>query len=67
MQLYIAVVETAYTIYAVADSEAKAKRIAYKAAREWLAMSGIYYNSYAEMEENIGYNVWPCQLNGAAQ
>lgn len=67
MQLYLARVDTNYTTYAIADTEAKAKRIALKSAREWLAKRDIKYKSYAELEEWLGCSVFPIILNGATQ
>lgn len=65
--MYLAVVSTDYEIYAIADTEAKARRNALVAAREWLAMSDIKYKSLKELEEWIGCNVFPLSQFGVGQ
>lgn len=64
---YLAVVPTAYTIYAVANTEKKAKSLALNAAREWLAMGGVKYKSLKELEEWLGCNVYPLSVDGVGQ
>ena len=64
---FLAIVPTAYEIYAVADTEEKAKKLALDAALEWLVMGeaekerGIPYINTDEVEEYLGCNVY--QLN----
>jgi len=64
---YLAVVPTDYEIYAVGETEAKAKRAALKAAKEWLGNLGVQYKSLKELEEWLGCNVYPISEFGIAQ
>lgn len=70
---YLAVVPTAYEIYAVGATEAEAKKRALEAALEWLVMGeaemerGKPYISTAEVEEYLGCNVYPISEFGIAQ
>lgn len=64
---YLAVVPTDYEIYAVGETEAKAKRAALKAAKEWLDRRDVKYKSLKELEEWLGCNVYPISEFGVAQ
>lgn len=70
---YLAIVPTAYEIYAVGATEEEAKQKALEAALEWLVMReaemerGKPYISTAEVEEYLGCNVYPISSEGVAQ
>jgi predicted RNase H-like HicB family nuclease len=70
---FLAVVPTAYEIYAVGTTEAEAKKLALEAALEWLVMGeaemerGIPYVNVKEVEEYLGCNVYPISEFGVAQ
>jgi hypothetical protein len=67
MRLYLAVVATDYTTYAIADSEAKARRLALSSAKKWLESRGVKYKSLAEVEEWLGCNIHAIDHNSAVQ
>lgn len=70
---YLAIVPTSYEIYAVANTEAKAKRLALKAALEFLSpyngefKDGVKYRSMKDVEEQLGCNVYPLSTLGVGQ
>lgn len=70
---YLAVVPTAYEIYAVGATEEEAKKRALDAALEWLVMGeaemerGKPYINTKEVEEYLGCNVYPISDQGVAQ
>lgn len=70
---FLAVVPTAYEIYAVGATEQEAKDRALTAALEWLVMGeaemeiGKPYISTEEVEEYLGCNVFPISSFGVAQ
>lgn len=70
--MYLAIVDTRYTTYAIADTEAKAKRIALKSAFAWLTergaeVDGKPYKTLKQVEEWLGCNTYEIPLNGAIQ
>lgn len=74
MNSYLAIVPTAYTTYAVADTASKARTLALKSAMAWLtranASHGITekpYKSLKELEDYLGCNIYEIPFNGAIQ
>lgn len=73
MSQYLAIVPTAYEIYAIGSTEAEAKRKALGAALEWLQMGGVeyehgkQYKTQAQVEEWLGCNVFQFSDLGVAQ
>lgn len=63
---FLAVVPTSYEIFAVADTEAKAKKLALKAAHEWIEMSGVHTDVKTILAE-LGCNVYPLSSFGVGQ
>lgn len=71
--MYLAKIDTYYTTYAIADTEAKAKRIALKSAFDWLTARGAEmeagkpYKTLKQVEEYLGCSVWQIEPNTAIQ
>ncbi len=65
--MFLAVIDTDYAIYAVADTEQRARHNALVAAREWLTMSDIKYKSLKDLEDHIRCNVFPLSEYGVGQ
>ena len=69
---FLAIVPTYYEIYAVGSTEEEAKSKALTVAMEWLALraveyeNDIRYTTTAEVEEQLGCNVFPI-IDGVAQ
>ena len=70
---YIAQVDTYYTTYALAKTEAKAKRLALESALAWLQQRGAEYEAgktyttIEEVEEWLGCRVYKVPMDGAIQ
>lgn len=70
---FLAVVPTAYEIFAVGSTETEAKKKALDAALEWLKMGeteferGQPYETIEQVEEWLGCNVYPLSIYGVGQ
>lgn len=64
---YLAIVETSYVTYAVADTEAKARTLALTSAYEFLKKAQMPYKNLKDVEDNLGCNIHYLPMNGAIQ
>lgn len=65
--MWLAIVETRYTTYAVAKTKDEAKIAALKSAQTWLERRGIHYQTLKEIEADLGCNTYQIPLGGAIQ
>lgn len=71
--MYLAKIDTYYTTYAIADTEAKAKKIALKSALAWLNERsaemeiGKPYKTLKQVEEYLGCSTYKIEPNTAIQ
>jgi len=63
---FLAVIDTSYTTYAIADTATKAKKLAIQSAKVFIDKSG-FPMTLAEIEDNIGCNVFEIPNNSAIQ